>query len=31
LRAAAGSSGLRNEIRPNGATRGVRPRILSTR
>jgi crossover junction endodeoxyribonuclease RuvC len=31
LRATAGSSGLPNEIRPSGATRGGWPRILSTR
>jgi crossover junction endodeoxyribonuclease RuvC len=30
-RAAAGSTGLLNEIRPSGATHGVPPRILSTR
>ncbi len=31
LRAAVGSTGLPNEIRPSGATRGGLPRILSTR
>src|SRR6266851_7295634 len=31
LRAAAGSVGLPNEIRPDGTTRGGLPRILSTR